>query len=223
MKSKGFTLPELLGVTIILSILLIISVPIVITVINNAQKKSFENDIRAIIKTVELEYETKSLSGYPCPKNSNACNTSSNYKVLPKYNFGIDKKGNSMQTTSIFGYLKIKGDVPSGGSVFYKSSNNNNMESGYYIKLDNDSDSNLSVGVAKLVSKNGKWCADKQNNSNDIIIKKTSSDSACIQHIIVDGREIDLTAAELVYDNSVTKIKCDNVQCALDKIASMIK
>lgn len=97
---------------------------------------------------------------YPCPEGSTACNTSSNYKVLPRYNFGVDKKNTVVQTNSIFGYLQLKGKLPSGGSVYYKSFNNDS-EAGYYKKYDNEDDNKLSIVVYKLVSNDGKCALDK--------------------------------------------------------------
>ncbi|MBQ9023994.1 MAG: prepilin-type N-terminal cleavage/methylation domain-containing protein [Bacilli bacterium] len=222
MKSKGYTLVELLTVIAIIGLLMAITIPLVLKIVDSASKSAFENDIKTIVETVQLEYETLSTGNYPCVEGSAACLSSSDYKVLPRYNFGIDRKNNALQTTSIFGVLHIKGDLPSGGSVFYKSLNND-LEAGYYKKYDKEEEDKLSVVVSKLISKNGKWCADKEYGSNKIVIKKTSEDSGCIQHLIVDGREIGLKASEIAYDNSKTKINCTDAQCALDKIAKMIE
>ena len=63
MKSKGFTLVELLAVISILAILVIIAIPKVMDLFNNARKKSFEIEIRNIYKQAKSEYMQQNAIG----------------------------------------------------------------------------------------------------------------------------------------------------------------
>ena len=60
MKKKGFTLVELLAVIVILAVILTISVPAVKKTIDNAKKKSAENDA-IMIKNIAEKYYTSNL------------------------------------------------------------------------------------------------------------------------------------------------------------------
>ena len=53
LKKKGFTLIELLAVTVILALIALITVPIVLNMINNAKKKSFEDSV--LVTSRELD------------------------------------------------------------------------------------------------------------------------------------------------------------------------
>ncbi len=57
---KGFTLIELLAVIVILAVILLIAVPAVKKTVNNAKKKSAENDAR-MIKNIAEKYYTSNL------------------------------------------------------------------------------------------------------------------------------------------------------------------
>ena len=56
MKSKGFTLVELLAVIAILSILVIMAIPNVMRMFNNARKKSFDTELKTIYKQAKGDY-----------------------------------------------------------------------------------------------------------------------------------------------------------------------
>ena len=56
MKKKGFTLIELLAVVVILSIVAIITVPIISNVIKNVRKKAFENTVYGLIESANVYY-----------------------------------------------------------------------------------------------------------------------------------------------------------------------
>ena len=60
MKKKGFTLVELLAVIVILAVILTIAVPAVKKTIDNAKKKSAENDA-IMIKNIAEKYYTSNL------------------------------------------------------------------------------------------------------------------------------------------------------------------
>jgi type IV pilus assembly protein PilA len=54
-KELGFTLVELLAVIIILGIVLVIAVPGISSIINNATKSAFVIDAKQILKQMEIE------------------------------------------------------------------------------------------------------------------------------------------------------------------------
>ena len=57
MKSKkGFTLIELLAVIVILAVIALIATPIIVGIINDAEKKAFEDTVYGIVKAGELHY-----------------------------------------------------------------------------------------------------------------------------------------------------------------------
>jgi len=60
---KGFTLIELLAVIVILAIILLITMPVVLNVINEARKGAFEASARGLVKAAENEYMKNALSG----------------------------------------------------------------------------------------------------------------------------------------------------------------
>lgn len=56
MKNKGFTLIELLAVIIILAIILIVAMPIMGNITNNARKQAFEKNSNTLASTASMEY-----------------------------------------------------------------------------------------------------------------------------------------------------------------------
>ena len=58
MNKKAFTLVELLGVIIILGMLALIIYPILTKTIKNQEKKTFEQSMEGIIKTVQNDMAT---------------------------------------------------------------------------------------------------------------------------------------------------------------------
>ncbi len=63
MNKKGFTLIELLAVIVILAIILLIAMPIVLDVINEARRGAFDSSAMGIVKTAENEYMRSTLEG----------------------------------------------------------------------------------------------------------------------------------------------------------------
>ena len=58
-KKKGFTLIELLAAVVIITVLLVLSAPKVIDIVEKADKAAFENDVKTMIATAKLQYEVK--------------------------------------------------------------------------------------------------------------------------------------------------------------------
>ena len=68
MNKKGFTLVELLAVIAIVAILVIISMPNIIEMFNNAREKSFKNEVETIKTELEKETFNSSLKGQEIPE-----------------------------------------------------------------------------------------------------------------------------------------------------------
>ena len=90
MKKKGFTLIELLAVIVILAIIALISTPVILNVIERANKGAFEDSAYGVIEAAKLYYTEAALDG----KNNKET-----------FTFPADTK------------LKLSGKKPSGGSV----------------------------------------------------------------------------------------------------------
>ena len=92
-RKKGFTLIELLAVIVILAIIALIAVPVVMNIIDKANKSAFKNSAYGIIKAGELYYSEQEMS----------LNGIEEDKV---FTFPNDIEG-----------LKINGSKPTGGSM----------------------------------------------------------------------------------------------------------
>ena len=105
MKKKGFTLVELLGVITILSLILLISVPKILDVINNSKINAFENDIKVLSELLVLEYETKA----------------STEKITdPKFKYTFSQGGNKP--------TDFKGTLPSSGEMYLTTKEENGIK-----------------------------------------------------------------------------------------------
>ncbi len=65
MNKKGFTLIELLAVIVILAIILLIAMPIVLNILDEARRGAFNATGYGLVKTAENEYLRRSLDGTP--------------------------------------------------------------------------------------------------------------------------------------------------------------
>ena len=170
MNKKGFTLIELLAVIILLSIIMVISVPKIIDLIEHSQKMAFTNDVKSLIEVAKLEYETRN-------KDEDILDEETGLPKLPIYEFTskISDSGKILSTYQTeesinnFGKLVVKGDIPSSGKISIVADIENYVDEGYY-KYDEES---MSVIVDQLISKNGKWCAKKDRDNDDIEVGKT--------------------------------------------------
>lgn len=65
MNSKGFTLIELLAVIVILAIIALIATPIVLGIIEDANRGASERSAEYIVKNAELAYSAAYMKSYP--------------------------------------------------------------------------------------------------------------------------------------------------------------
>jgi len=127
-RNKGFTLIELLAVIIILAIIALITVPVIMNIIERANKSAFKDSAYGVIKAGELHYADKLLT----------------------------TEGMTNDITFTFPDatgLDIKGSRPKSG----------NMK----VTID---------GEIILAISNGKWCARKNINDNDVTIDDNIDD-----------------------------------------------
>ncbi len=132
-RSRGFTLIELLAVIIILSIIALITVPVIMNIIERANKSAFKDSAYGIIKAGELHYADKLLE--PSGMTSDITFT------FP------DAKG-----------LDIKGSRPKSGNM----------------KVTKE-------GKIELAISNGKYCARKSINDNDVTIDENIDNCSLIK------------------------------------------
>ncbi len=121
-RNKGFTLIELLAVIIILAIIALITVPVIMNIIERANKSAFKDSAYGIIKAGELHYADKLLT----------------------------TEGMTNDITFTFPDatgLDIKGSRPKSGNM----------------KVTKE-------GKIELAISNGKYCARKSINDNDVTI-----------------------------------------------------
>ena len=97
MKKKGFTLIELLGVIVVLAIILVISVPNILKIIESTRKQAFFSNVKSIVNTGLLQAETENSGQYPIYRFSNG----------------------QQEENDRYGELKVKGDAPYEGFVYY--------------------------------------------------------------------------------------------------------
>ena len=121
-KNKGFTLIELLAVIIILSIVALIIVPVIMNIIEKANRSAFKDSAYGVIKAAELYYTNKLLEPNV---------------VIEEISFSFPEADG----------LDIKGTKPTGGSM----------------KINKK-------GKIELAITNGKYCATKGLNEDDVKI-----------------------------------------------------
>ena len=89
LNKKGFTLIELLAVIVILSILILLAMPSVLRIMENARKNAFETEVRAYLKAAQTKYAEKAVGNSASQtlyfanngSNDGTCTSSSKCKV----------------------------------------------------------------------------------------------------------------------------------------------
>ncbi len=115
---KGFTLVELLAVIAILAILIIIALPNVLEMFNNAKKDSFITEARSVYKTAQQRYVTDGGTA-TCYSNDNS------------YCDDLEMSGRS----NLYYYLEFSPD----GKIYYFEVYDDN----YDIYYDEDEELNI--------------------------------------------------------------------------------
>ena len=128
MKKNGFTLVELLAVTVILAVLALITTVIVSDIINSARKKAFETSTMSIYEAIELDCAE---NGYTTSQSytisgNNITNTTAN----PNYTFTYNGKVNNATGSAVVSYNSTTGNLSivmelEGSGYCAKNSSNN--------------------------------------------------------------------------------------------------
>lgn len=128
-KRRGFTLIELLSVIVILTIISLITIPVIFELIENSKKESAQRSIEGVIEAAKYFYASKMINN--------------NY-ITEDLNVSCDSKQNKCIVDNFNEELKIDGDVPSGYFVLSKKCKVNPNEetilkiNDYYVTLLNN-------------------------------------------------------------------------------------
>ena len=77
-KKKGFTLVELLAVIVILALLILIAVPNVIKIMNNAKKNTARDNVLSLVRLAGIYYTSDLSSTLVGEDDSFACSVTQN-------------------------------------------------------------------------------------------------------------------------------------------------
>ncbi|NLL44217.1 MAG: type II secretion system protein [Mollicutes bacterium] len=64
-KKKGFTLIEILAVLVIMSVVALITVPIIVGIIDGTRKNAYKESVRSIFTAVDLFLATNEFNDFP--------------------------------------------------------------------------------------------------------------------------------------------------------------
>lgn len=117
MNKKGFTLVELLAVIVILAIIALIATPIVLNVINEAQKGADARSVEAFAKAVETKYYSEKVLGRTTSLESAASN------MVQGSDYNGDKIDNCSAADSTEKALKLTGCTVGGRGATYTYEN----------------------------------------------------------------------------------------------------
>ncbi len=102
-KKKGFTLIELLAVIVVLSVILIIAVPKILDVIENAEKQAYKESAELMAHTAQIQYQTKEVTG--------------SAPVIPDEGITYTFTEGVQSVSGNYDLLKFKGDKPYSGTI----------------------------------------------------------------------------------------------------------
>jgi prepilin-type N-terminal cleavage/methylation domain-containing protein len=112
-NKKGFTLVELMAIIVILSIIVLITTPIIMNVISDSHKKTFETSVEGIYRAIHADYTQKGYTNsqsYEIDEDT-ITNTSDNSRTDSSFVFSgkiADGSGTATVTyDSSSGALKI--------------------------------------------------------------------------------------------------------------------
>ncbi len=97
MNKRGFTLIELLAVIVVLAIILLIAMPIVLSVINDAREGAFNSTGYGLVKAAENEHMRNALDG----------------GVMATQTYTFNEAGDGTGNT----LLDFSGEAPTSGSI----------------------------------------------------------------------------------------------------------
>ena len=133
MNNKGFTLIELLAVIVILAVLILLAMPQVMNLMEDARKNAFKTETQSILKSAENAFVTKTMSGEI--KTLTISNTQYRYLCMNLADFKTE--GLMDKDFAKNGYTGIvEVFVPSSGTATYGISISNGTYSFEYMTKD---------------------------------------------------------------------------------------
>ena len=182
---KGFTLIELLAVVVILSIIMVIAIPKVLDVIEQTDMAAYKSSVELMVRTAKLQYRQHEVY--------NDAEKIPDEGLIYEY---TSQGNNTMQTSESinkYGELKFKGDKPSSGTLILTKE--------------------IKVSVNDLVSKNKKWCAQKEEGESNVRVGRATSMGCSVdggEEIVQDKKpcelEVDSKDSNILYADSASDI-----------------
>ena len=160
-NKKGFTLIELLAVIVILAVIMVIAVPKVLNIIENSEKKSYENSVNLMVEAARLKYQTGNIKG-------------ENIQLPLSYIYEDNKQTNIEEV----GELVFKGDKPFSGTITITEEGKIVVENlvsknKKWCALKEQNNAEAKVGDASELG-----CAIEEVDNDNYLIKATSSNAS---------------------------------------------
>ncbi len=160
-NKKGFTLIELLAVIVILAVIMVIAVPKIINIIENSEKKSYENSVNLMVEAARLKYQTGNIKG-------------ENIQLPLSYIYEDNKQTNIEEV----GELVFKGDKPFSGTITITEEGKIVVENlvsknKKWCALKEQNNAEAKVGDASELG-----CAIEEVDNDNYLIKATNSDAS---------------------------------------------
>ena len=148
-NNKGFTLIELLAVIVILAVLILLAMPQVMNLMEDARKNAFKTETQSILKSAENAFVTKTMSGEI--KTLTISNTQYRYLCMNLADFKTE--GLMDKDFAKNGYTGIvEVFVPSSGTATYGISISNGTYSFEYMTKDLLTDDAVQPGTNTKIS-----------------------------------------------------------------------
>ena len=173
MKSRGFTLVELLGVIVVLSILALVTIPIISNVVNNMRIKSLENSAYGLIEASNLYY---------------AQNGSNNIR--------FDINNNKVSSKDTDNLLSYKGSIKNGTVILDKKGNVT------ICITDGKNSAYKNYSETKVTTSKGKICNIKENSNIVYLDDEATIDSYDNTKLTELVSELSIRMSELEEENN---------------------
>ena len=186
MKKNGFTLIELLAVIMVLAIIALISTPVILNVIDKAEKGSFEDSAYGVLDAAKLYYA----------------------------NMNLDEKGKEeMFTFPEDNKLKLSGKKPASGKVVLEEDGKIGLaiSNGKWCAIKNQNEEKISITEysieeCKIKGKETDESCFVVNDSEDTITNYTCTDTDVIIPSEINGKVITKIGNGAFYNKNLTSV-----------------